>query len=79
MQKLVVTSAPITADAATIKTLGVGKSFTVSGKKVTKLDSKEKKVVSVSIKSGKVTVKGKKAGKVSFKIGNKTYNVNVGA
>ena len=73
------TSAPITADAATIKTLGVGKSFTVSGKKVTKLDSKEKKVVSVSIKKGKVTVKGKKAGKVSFKIGKETYKVNVGA
>ena len=79
MQKLVVTSAPITADAATTKVLGVKKTFTVAGTKVTGLSKTEKKVVKVTIKNKKVTVKGLKAGKVSFKIGKETYNVNVGA
>lgn len=76
---LVVTSAPITADAATTKVLGVKKTFTVAGTKVTGLSKTEKKVVKVTIKNKKVTVKGLKAGKVSFKIGKETYNVNVGA
>lgn len=76
---LVVTSAPITADAATSKVLGVKKTFTVAGTKVTGLSKAEKKVVKVTIKNKKVTVKGLKAGKVSFKIGKKAYNVKVGA
>lgn len=76
---LVVTSAPITADAATSKVLGVKKTFTVAGTKVTGLSKTEKKVVKVTIKNKKVTVKGLKAGKVSFKIGKKAYNVKVGA
>ena len=72
-------SAPITADAATSKVLGVKKTFTVAGTKVTGLSKAEKKVVKVTIKNKKVTVKGLKAGKVSFKIGKKAYNVKVGA
>ena len=76
---MVVTSAPITADAATSKVLGVKKTFTVAGTKVTGLSKTEKKVVKVTIKNKKVTVKGLKAGKVSFKIGKKAYNVKVGA
>ncbi|MBQ5559024.1 MAG: Ig-like domain-containing protein [Lachnospiraceae bacterium] len=76
---LVVTSAPITADAATSKVLGVKKTFTVAGTKVTGLSKAEKKVVKVTIKNKKVTVKGLKAGKVTFKIGKKAYTVKVGA
>ena len=79
---LVVTSAPITADAATTKVLGVKKTFTV--KKTTKvsgLSKAEKKIVKVSVnkKKRKVTVKGVKPGKATFKIGSKTYNVKVGS
>ena len=73
------TSAPITADAATSKVLGVKKTFTVAGTKVTGLSKAEKKVVKVTIKNKKVTVKGLKAGKVTFKIGKKAYTVKVGA
>ena len=79
---LVVTSAPITANAATAKVLGVGKTFTV--KKTTKvsgLSKAEKKIVKVTVNKKKrtVTVKGIKAGKATFKIGKKAYTVKVGA
>ena len=75
-------SAPITANAATAKVLGVGKTFTV--KKTTKvsgLSKAEKKIVKVTVNKKKrtVTVKGVKAGKASFKIGKKAYTVKVGA
>jgi hypothetical protein len=78
---LVVTSAPITADAATTKIVGVNKTITLVKGTVTGLSKAEKKVVKVSknSKTKKVTVKGLKAGKVSFKIGKKAYTVKVGA
>ena len=79
---LVITAAPISADAATKKVVGVGKSTTVSvsaSAKVTGLSKAEKKVVKVTKKGKKFTIKGKKAGKASFKIGKKSFNVKVGA
>jgi len=79
---LVVTSAPITANAATAKVVGIGKTFTI--KKTTKvsgLSKAEKKIVKVTVNKKKrtVTVKGLKAGKATFKIGKKAYTVMVGA
>ena len=79
---LVVTSGPITADAATNKVVGVKKSFTVTASaanKVTGLSKAEKKVVKVTKKGKKFTIKGLKAGKATFKIGKKSYIVKVGA
>ena len=79
---LVVTSGPITADAATNKVVGVKKSFTVTASatnKVTGLSKAEKKVVKVTKKGKKFTIKGLKAGKATFKIGKKAYTVKVGA
>ena len=77
------TSAPITADAATAsKVVGVGKTFTVKkATKVSGLSKAEKKIVKVTVNKKKrtVTVKGVKAGKATFKIGKKTYTVKVGA
>ena len=75
-------TAPITADAATTKVLGIKKTFTV--KKTTKvsgLSKAEKKIVKVTVNKKKktVTVKGVKPGKASFKIGSKSYTVKVGA
>ncbi|MBQ4530517.1 MAG: hypothetical protein IJA36_07905 [Lachnospiraceae bacterium] len=79
---LVVTAAPITADAATTKVLGVNKTFSVSKKasaKVSGLSKAEKKIVNVTISKNKkkVTVKGKKAGSATFKVGSKSYTVRV--
>ena len=79
---LVVTSGPITADAATAKVVGIKKTFTVSASatnKVTGLSKAEKKVVKVTKKGKKFTIKGLKAGKATFKIGKKSYTVKVGA
>lgn len=83
---LVITAAPINAEAATTKTLGVGKSFTVTAasakSKITGLSAAEKKIVSVTRKNSKskvYTIKAKTAGKVTFKIGAKTVKVNAGA
>ena len=79
---LVVTSGPITADAATNKVVGVKKSFTVTASatnRVTGLSKAEKKVVKVTKKGKKFTIKGLKAGKATFKIGKKAYTVKVGA
>jgi hypothetical protein len=79
---LVVTSGPITADAATAKVVGIKKSITVSASatnKVTGLSKAEKKVVKVTKKGKKFTIKGLKAGKATFKIGKKSYTVKVGA
>lgn len=79
---LVVTSGPITADAATAKVVGIKKTFTVSASatnKVTGLSKAEKKVVKVTKKGKKFTIKGLKAGKATFKIGKKSYIVKVGA
>lgn len=78
---LVITAAPVSADAATSKVVGVGKSTTVSvsaSAKVTGLSSAEKKVVKVTKKGKKFTIKGLKAGKASFKIGKKAFTVKVG-
>ena len=74
--------APITANAATAKVVGIGKTFTI--KKTTKvsgLSKAEKKIVKVTVNKKKrtVTVKGLKAGKATFKIGKKAYTVKVGA
>ena len=74
--------APITANAATAKVVGIGKTFTI--KKTTKvsgLSKAEKKIVKVTVNKKKktVTVTGLKAGKASFKIGKKAYTVKVGA
>ena len=79
---VVVTSGPITADAATAKVVGIKKTFTVSASatnKVTGLSKAEKKVVKVTKKGKKFTIKGLKAGKATFKIGKKSYTVKVGA
>ena len=79
---VVVTSGPITADAATAKVVGIKKSITVSASatnKVTGLSKAEKKIVKVTKKGKKFTIKGLKAGKATFKIGKKSYTVKVGA
>ena len=79
---LVITAAPISADAATNKVVGVGKSTTVSvsaSAKVTGLSAAEKKVVKITKKGKKFTIKGLKAGKATFKIGKKAFTVKVGA
>ena len=79
---ILVTSGPITADAATAKVVGIKKTFTVSASatnKVTGLSKAEKKIVKVTKKGKKFTIKGLKAGKATFKIGKKSYTVKVGA
>ena len=79
---VVVTSGPITADAATAKVVGIKKSITVSASatnKVTGLSKAEKNIVKVTKKGKKFTIKGLKAGKATFKIGKKSYTVKVGA
>ena len=74
-------TAPISAEAATTKVLGVNKTFTKTGTKVSGLSKSEKKIVKVTVNKSKkkVTVKGLKPGKASFKIGSKSYTVKVGA
>ena len=80
---LVVTSAPITANAATKKVVGVGKTVTYkAGATVKKITVKNKKVVKAtkSKKSKKnVVLKGLKAGKttVTIKTSKKTIKLNV--
>ena len=80
---LVVTSAPITANAATKKVVGVGKTVTYkAGATVKKITVKNKKVVKAT-KSKKnkknVVLKGLKAGKttVTIKTSKKTIKLNV--
>ena len=77
------TSAPITADAATAKVVGVGKTVTYkAGATVKKVTVKNKKVVKATIaKKNKknVTLKGLKAGKttVTVKTSKKTVKLTV--
>ena len=78
---LVITAAPISAEAATNKVVGVNKSTTVSvsaSAKVTGLSKAEKKIVKITKKGKKFTIKGLKAGKATFKIGKKAFTVKVG-
>ena len=79
---LVISAAPISADAATTKIIGVGKSKTVSvssSATVKNLSAAEKKIVKITKKGKKFTIKGLKPGKATFKIGKKAFTVKVGA
>ena len=73
-------SAPITANAATVKKVGVGKSFTYNAKATVKSVKVSKKgIVKATKKGKKVTVKGVKAGAttVTVKTAKKTIKLNV--
>ena len=77
---LLSTSAPISADAATTKVVGVGKTITYNAKAtVKKVTVKNKKIVTAKKSGKKVTIKGKKAGKttVTVKTTKKTIKLTV--
>ena len=74
------TSAPITANAATVKKVGVGKTITYNAKATVKsVKSSKKGIVKATKKGKKVTIKGVKAGTttVTVKTAKKTVKLNV--
>ena len=73
-------SAPITANAATVKKVGVGKTITYNAKATVKsVKSSKKGIVKATKKGKKVTIKGVKAGTttVTVKTAKKTVKLNV--